>query len=186
MLYFKYMVFSATCQSLPRKMTYHFKSNAIKKSTHSEASKKQSGTNCNLRYASRDDDERSCPGTAVHASGISKSILSPFVPASEKCGQDRKNTTVESRQTVDTTGKTSKTVRAKNIYLFRKVMISLLNDPGRTACFARSKPSLVAVGQLAVVQTPRKRRIVLSKLSLRRCRLFRRLIETEYTPAPGL
>ena len=52
-----------------------------------------------LRYPNRDDDERFCPGTAVHASGTYQSLLSPFVPASANCGHDRKNTTVENIQT---------------------------------------------------------------------------------------
>ena len=84
--------------------------------------------------ANRDDDARSRFGTAVHASGTSQSLPSPFVPASENCGHGRKNTTIESRQTQ---GKTSKQYMRQNIYLFRKVMISLLMSPGQTACFVR-------------------------------------------------
>ena len=156
-----YMDFSATYQSSPRKMTYHFKSNAIKKmnSTYSEATKNKMVQTIPFVNANRYDDARSCPGTAVHASGASQSLPSPFVPASENCGHDRKDTTVESRQTH---GKTSKQNRRQNIPIFRKVMISLLTSPGRTTCFARlPKPSsFAAAASLLVSQTSREQRLV--------------------------
>ena len=42
------------------------------------------------------NDERSC--SAAHASDTSRSLLSPFAPALVDSGQDRKKSTVESRQ----------------------------------------------------------------------------------------
>ena len=63
----------------------------------------------------RDVDVRSCPGTAVHASGTSQSLPSPFVPASENGGHYRKNTKVESRQTQE-----KQTVNATRNLSFQK------------------------------------------------------------------
>ena len=81
----------------------------------------------------RGDDVLSCLGTAVHASGTSQSLPSPFVPASANCGHDRKNTTIENRQTQGE--KQAKQCMRQNIPLFRKEMISLLTDLGQIACF---------------------------------------------------
>ena len=47
----------------------------------SKAIKERSGI-CSTCIPFVGDDERSCPSTAVHASDISRSLLSPFVPAS--------------------------------------------------------------------------------------------------------
>ena len=43
----------------------------------------------------------------------------------------------------------------QDIHLFRKVIVPLLTSPGRSVCFARWKPSLVAVDQLAVANSSR-------------------------------
>ena len=135
------MNFSATHQSSPRKMAYRFENNAIKKNSfHSEASKKQNGTNCTLRYANR-DDERSCRGTAVHAFGTSQSLLYPFVPASSYCGHGKKKTTIESRQIQKENNEQTDSICDKT-FLF-SVMISLLTDHGQTAYLPRLKPSFV-------------------------------------------
>ena len=142
-----------------------------------KAVKKQSST-LSIPFVgeNRGDDERSCTGTAVHASGTSRSLLSPFVPASAMRTRREKYTTIESRQ--NTRGKTTnKTVHtaSKHFSLVRKVMVHC--DRPRSTCFcAGLKSSLVAVGQLSVSQTPRERRLVLLKLSIRRCCLLRCLI----------
>ena len=141
--------------------TYQFKCNGRKTVFSSQETKKQSCTQSipfvDENYA---DDERSCSGTAVHASGISRSLLSPFVPASASCGQHGKNT-IESRQTRGEKDKEqTDSICDKNISL-QKSNCFTVTSPGRTACFARLKPYLVAVGQLAVSQTLRERRLVL-------------------------
>ena len=64
------MDFSATYLSSPRKITYHFKCKAIKKTVLSSQATKNKGVHrLYLRYANQDDDACSYSGTAVCASG---------------------------------------------------------------------------------------------------------------------
>ena len=81
-----------------------------------------------------------------------------------------------------------RTDKAKNseIRFRREVKQSSVALWVRIACFARLKPSLVVAGQSAVQQTPCERQVVLLKMLFCHCRLPRRLVETEYTPAPGV
>ena len=73
--------------------TYDFNCKVIKKRySVVRQLKTQWYTDCTLRYANRDDDIRSCPGTTVYASLTSQSLPSPLVPATENCGHDGKNT----------------------------------------------------------------------------------------------
>ena len=117
--------------------------------------------------ASRDDDTRSCPDTAVCPSGLHPNRSSRILE--EKCsrlsyllfGQDRK---IQEKNT-------NHMDKAKNseIRFRRKVKNSSVALRGRTACFAWLKPSLVVAGQSAVQQTPSEYRVVLLELLLRRC-----------------
>ena len=82
---------------------------------------------------------RSCPGTAVHASGT---IALASLSENYHCLSyllwgiaDSKKNTIESRQ--NTRKITSKQYMRQSIPLFRKVMISLLTDPGQIVCSAR-------------------------------------------------
>ena len=135
--------------------------------------------------ASRDNDARSCPDTQQFTHLvcilIALASLSNNYPRLSYLlfGKDRKNITRENTKHTD---------KAKNseIHFRRKAKNSSVTPRGRIACFARLKPSLVVAGQSAVQQTPRERRLLLLKLLLCCCRLPRRLVETEYTPAPGL
>ena len=132
--------------------------------------------------ASRDDDTRSRPDTAVHVSGLylnrsrifELKLSSPLVPAFRT---RHRNT----REKYETYGQR----KQSEIRFRRKVKNSSVTLRGRIACFTQLKPSLVVAGQSAVQQPPCERQLVLLKM-FRRCRLPRHLVETEYTPAPGL
>ena len=123
---------------------------------------------------SRDDDARSCLGTADHASGcipIALASLSEKYPRLSYLlfGQDRKyRRKIRDIQTKKSTVKSSTGSKKLSVTL-----------RGRIAYFAQSKPSLVVGGQLAVSQTTCERRLVLLKLLLHRCRLPRRLVEAK-------
>ena len=110
-------------------------------------------TDFTLRYANRDDDARSCPW---HSS--SRIWYIPIAPIAfrtcfGKLQTGQENTTVENRQTQGE--KTSKQYMRQSISLFRKVMISLLTDPGQTSCFAQLTmlPSLAAATSSLIPRT---------------------------------
>ena len=66
------------------------------------------------------------------------------------------------RKQTNTREKNKQTVHAIIHPLFRKVMISLLTNPGQTACFARltMRSSLAAAVSSLVSRIPRERRLV--------------------------
>ena len=164
-LYFKYMDFSTTYQSTPLSSSYqnrhNFKRNAVSKknSTHSEATK----TKWHRLYPSLTQIEMTMHApvlvqqfTHVVYEVLSQSLSLPFVTASENFGHGRKSTTKEKYET----DKQRKAQRNPFSTESKASSITLLD---RIACFAQSKPSLVVAGQSAVSQTPRERRLVLSK-----------------------
>ena len=81
----------------------------------------------------RDDDARSCPGTAAHASGTCQLLPSPFVAASEIANMTKKN----NRRKQTETRKTSKQYTRQGIALYRKVLISLLTTRVKLFAFTR-------------------------------------------------
>ena len=95
-------------------------------------------------------------------------LLRQFAGKTVKIHNDRKQTKQKRKNKHNST-------RGKHFSLFRKLMVHC--GRSQSNCLhAGLKPPLVVVGQLAVLQTPRERRLVLLKLLIRRCRLLRRLI----------
>ena len=137
--------------------------------------------------ANREVDARSCHGTAIHASDASQSLSHPVKThpyltyllwdIADKAHKYNKRKIQEIYE---------QTVNATRHFSRQKSNGSSITIQGQIACFAQSKPSRVVAGQSAVQQTPCERRLVLLKMLFRRCRLHRRLLETENTPAPGL
>ena len=125
-LYFKYTDSSTTYHSVTKKndLPYQFKE-----------IKEQSWYSIPFDDENRGNDVCSCLSTAAQSSDTSRSLLSPFAPASANCGQDGKNTQAKGRQ--NTRGKQRENSTRGKHFSFRKSNGITMTDPDQTACSAR-------------------------------------------------
>ena len=125
---------------------------------------------------------------AVHASGTSKKLTSPFIPASAAKWKNTIDKNTSEKKDKDS-------IQAKHFSSEKRNCIIKV-FPYQTACFGRlTTLSFLAAGQLVVPQTPRGRRLM--KWLRCCCRPSRLLVElaaeytpplivSKYVPAPGL